>query len=60
MGASENVTAAGGGNEDVAAVGDLLHGGDLVTGHGGLEGVDGVDLGHDNAGTVRGKRLGTL
>lgn len=58
--ASKDVTAAGGGDEDVAAVGDVLHGGDLVAGHGGLEGVDGVDLGDDDASTVRGERLGTL
>jgi hypothetical protein len=49
--ANEDVTAAGGGDEDLTDGGGLLHGGDLVAGDGGLEGVDGIDLGDENAGT---------
>ncbi|KAH6604358.1 hypothetical protein Trco_007804 [Trichoderma cornu-damae] len=47
---ANNVTATGGGDEDLANGGGLLHGGDLVAGHGSLEGVDGVDLGDDDPG----------
>jgi hypothetical protein len=56
----DDVPVTGGGDEDVRAGGGLLHRGDLVTGHGGLEGVDGVDLGHEDTGTVRAERLGAL
>ena len=49
--ANDDVTAAGGGDEDLAARSSLLHGDDLVTGHGGLEGVNGVDLGDQDTGT---------
>jgi len=49
--ANEDVTAAGGGDEDLTLRSGVLHGDDLVTGHGGLEGVDGVDLSNENAGT---------
>ena len=49
--ADENVTAAGGGDEDLTDGSGLLHGGDLVAGDGGLEGVDGIDLSNENAGT---------
>ena len=49
--ANENVTAAGGGDEDLTDGSGLLHGGDLVAGDGGLEGVDGIDLSNENAGT---------
>jgi hypothetical protein len=49
--ANEDVTAAGGGDEDLTDGSGLLHGGDLVAGDGGLEGVDGIDLGDENAGT---------
>jgi len=47
----ENVSATGGGDEDLTDGGGLLHGGDLETSHGGLEGVDGVDLGDDDTST---------
>lgn len=59
MGASDDVSAASGGDEDVTAGSSLLHGGDLVTGHSGLEGVDRIDLGDDDSGTVRSEGLGT-
>jgi hypothetical protein len=51
VGASQDVTAASGGDEDLADGSSLLHGGDLVTSHGSLEGVDGVNLGDDDTGT---------
>jgi hypothetical protein len=57
--ASEDVTAAGGGDEDLALGSGLLHGGDLVAGDGGLESVDGVDLGDDDTGTHAVEGLGT-
>jgi hypothetical protein len=41
-------------------VSSILHGGDLVTSHGSLEGVDGVDLGDQDTGTVRAEGLGAL
>jgi len=49
--ASEDITATGGGDEDLTDLGGLLHGGDLVTGHSSLESVDGVNLGNEDAGT---------
>jgi hypothetical protein len=58
--ATDDITAAGGGDEDVTLGSGLLHSGDLETGHRGLEGVDGVDLGDNNAGAVRTERLGAL
>lgn len=56
--ANEDVTAAGGGDEDLTDRGGLLHGGDLVAGNGGLEGVDGIDLSNENAGTHGVESLG--
>jgi hypothetical protein len=56
--ANDDVTATGGGDEDLSAGSSLLHGDDLVTGHGGLEGVDGVDLSDENAGTEAAESLG--
>ena len=50
--ADNDVSVTGGGNKDVGSGSGLLHGGDLVTGHSGLEGIDGVDLGDDDSGTV--------
>ena len=57
--ANEDITAASGGDEDLTHRGGLLHGGDLEAGHGSLEGVDGVDLGDEDAGTHAGEREGT-
>jgi hypothetical protein len=48
-----NVPAAGGGDKDVTLRSGLLHGGDLVTGHSGLESVDRVDLGDEHTSAVR-------
>lgn len=49
--ATDNVTAAGGGDKDVGLLDGILHGGDLVTLHSSLESVDGVDLGDNDTGT---------
>ena len=57
--ANQDVTAASGGDEDLTNLGSLLHGGDLVALDGGLESVDGVDLGDDDAGTHGGQGRGT-
>lgn len=58
--ASDDVTVTGGGDEDVGAGSSVLHGGNFVTSHCSLEGVDRVDLGDQDTGTVRAKRFGTL
>lgn len=58
--ATDDVAAAGGGNEDVSLGSGLLHGDDLETGHGSLEGVDGVDLGDNDTRSVGAERLGAL
>ena len=47
--AGEDVLAAGGGHEDVTLGDGLVHSGDLKPFAGGLEGVDGIHLGHDDA-----------
>lgn len=49
--ANKDVTAASGGDEDLALGSSVLHGDDLEAGHGGLESVDGVDLGDEDAST---------
>lgn len=59
VGTSENVTASGGGDEDLTLGSGLLHGGDLVAGDGGLESVDGIDLSDDDTGTHAVESLGT-
>ena len=38
----EDVLTAGGGDEDVAPVDCVVNGGDLISFHAGLEGIDGV------------------
>ena len=48
---ADDAFAAGGGDEDVATLHDVLHGGDLEAFHGSLQGVNGVDLGDDDAST---------
>ena len=55
-----NVPVASGSNKDVTAGSGLLHGGNLVTSHRGLKGVDGVDLGNDDASTVGPQGLSAL
>jgi hypothetical protein len=56
--ASQDVTAASGGDEDLTLRGSLLHGGDLEAGNGSLEGVDGVNLSDDDTGTHAVESLG--
>lgn len=56
--AREDVTAAGGGDEDLAEAGGVVHGDHLKAGHGSLESVDGVDLGHEDASTHTVQSLG--
>lgn len=45
---SKDVTAASGGDEDLTLSDSLLHGGDLVAGDSGLEGVDGVNFSNED------------
>lgn len=59
MTANEDVTATSGGDEDLTLGSSLLHGGDLVALDGSLEGVDGVDLGDQDAGTHAAESIGT-
>merc|ERR1719422_2052152 len=59
--ADKDVLAAGGGDEDVAPGDCVLYGGHLVTLHGGLEGVDWIDLGdNDTAAEATQGLSGTL
>src|SRR5581483_958168 len=55
----DDVDVASGGDVDIAAAEGLLDGGNLVTFHRRLEGVDGIDLGDDDARTLTAKRLRT-
>eukprot|EP00128_Syssomonas_multiformis_P016851 Colp12_sorted_trinity150504_noHs@2414 len=48
---ADDALATSGGDEDVGLLDSLVEGGDLVTLHGSLESVNGVDLGNDNTGT---------
>lgn len=56
--ANKDVTATSGGDEDLANLGGLVHGLDLVTLDSGLEGVDGVNLSDDDTGTHGVESLG--
>jgi hypothetical protein len=56
--ADDDVTATGGSDEDLSTRSSLLHGDDLVAGHGGLEGVDGVNLSDEDTGTEAAEGLG--
>jgi hypothetical protein len=49
--ASNDITAASGGNENVSLLDSLLHGGDFETFHSSLKSVDGIDFGDDDTGT---------
>lgn len=55
---NQDVTAASGGDEDLTDGSSLLHGDDLEALDGGLEGVDGVNLGNEDAGTHGVESLG--
>ncbi len=56
--AGDDVLAAGGGHEDVAPAGGLVHGGHLVALHGGLQGVDGINLADDDPAAESPQALG--
>jgi len=56
--ALDDARAAGGGDEDAGLLGGLIHGGDFESLHGGLQGVDGIDLGDEDAGAERAQSLG--
>ena len=57
--ASDDVTTAGRGDEDIRDTDDVLQRGDLVAFHGGLQGANGVDFGNDNPGAEASHGLGT-
>ncbi len=48
----DDVDVAGGGDIDVGTTEGVFDGGDFETFHGGLEGVDGIDFGDDDAGSL--------
>ena len=54
----DDVLVAGGGDEDVGGLDDVLERGDLVALHRGLQRADRVDLGDDDAGALAAQRLG--
>ena len=54
----DDVLVAGAGHEDVALVGGVFHGHDLVAFHRRLQGVDRVDLGHPDLGRESAQCLG--
>jgi len=56
--ASDDVLTTCGGDENVGLGDGLVHGGDLVTFAGGLEGVDGVNLCDDDTAAEATERLG--
>ena len=47
-----DVPVAGGGDKDIGARGSLFHRGHFKASHCGLEGVDGIDFGDDDPGTI--------
>lgn len=49
---ADDVAVTSGGNEDLGLVEHVLNADDLVASHAGLEGADGVDLSHDDAGSL--------
>ena len=58
VGASEDVLAAGGDDENVGSGAGFFHGGHLVSFHAGLQGVDGIDLGDNDTRAEAFQRLG--
>ena len=48
---SQDVAASSGGDEDLSTGSSLLHGDNLVTLHSGLQGVDGINLSDEDAGS---------
>lgn len=59
MTANKDITATSGGDKDLTNRGSSLHGVNLVTLDGSLEGVDGVDLSDNDTGTHGVESLGT-
>src|SRR3954462_15552635 len=57
VGGRDDVLVAGGGDEDVGGLDDVLERGHLVALHRGLQGADRVDLGDDDAGALAAQRL---
>jgi hypothetical protein len=57
--ASDDISASGGGNEDLTSGSSIFHGGNLVSRNSGLEGIDGIDLSDENASTHGMKCLST-
>ena len=55
---ADHVTVARRGDDDVGARQGVLEGGDLEPVHGGLQGADRVDLGHDDPGALATQGLG--
>merc|ERR1712093_299391 len=49
---ADDIAVAGGGDEELGLVEDVLNADHLVASHAGLEGADGVDLSHDDASTL--------
>ena len=56
--AGDDAQVAGAGDVDVAFGQGVFHGGDFKAFHGGLQGADGVDLGHQHAGAEAAHGLG--
>lgn len=56
----DDVPITGSGDEDVGARSSVFHSRHLVSSHSGLKGVDRIDLGDENASTIRAQGLGTL
>merc|ERR1719239_1633536 len=56
--ASQDVLATSGGDKDVAPLNTILHGGDLITLHGCLQSIDGVNLSDDHPATETPQGLG--
>ena len=54
----DDVAVARGGNVDIAAAQRLFHRGHFEAFHRGLQRVDGVNLGHDDAGAETAQRMG--
>ena len=56
----DDVPVTGGSNEDVRAMRGILHSGDLITSHGGLERIDGINLSDQHTSAVGLQRFSTL
>src|SRR5690625_2838588 len=57
--ARDHMVVAGSGHKNIRMLHGLLHGHDLITLHGCLQGTNGVDLGYPDLGLERRKCLGT-